>query len=101
MIPPVELRPATPAAGPGGRVAEEALFDLPPAELGLEEQEEDLFGLGEGSQPHSRAATERLSDSAVPKPDAPPGAGPGEGAGTEVRPRGFRGWLARLFGSES
>jgi hypothetical protein len=75
-------------------VTEEALFDLPPAELGLEEREEDLFGLGEGAQPQPQAAAE-------PQPVAPPAAGPAEGAGTEVRPRGFRGWLARLFGSES
>jgi hypothetical protein len=82
-------------------VTEEALFDLPPAELGLEEQEEDLFGLGEGAQPQPQAAAEQPSESADPQPGAPPAADPAEGAGTEVRPRGFRGWLARLFGSES
>jgi len=77
-------------------MAEEALFDLPPAELGLEEQEGDLFGLGEGSQPESRGAAEQPSDSAGPRPGGTPGAVP-----AEERPRGFRGWLARLFGSES
>jgi hypothetical protein len=82
-------------------VAEEALFDLPPAELGLEEQDTDLFGLAEGGQPQSQAAVEQASDTAGALPDTPPGSGPEESAGEEARPRGFRGWLARLFGSES
>lgn len=91
VIPPVQERPATPASPPGGRVAEEALFDLPPAELGLEEQDGDLFGLGEGGQAPSQPAAEPTPDFATPPEAAPP----------EARPRGFRGWLARLFGSDS
>jgi hypothetical protein len=101
VIPPPQQRPATAAAGPGGQVAEEALFDLPPAELGLEEQEEDLFGLGETGHPHPRVATEPVSDSAGDSAHDSAASDRGDVAAPAARPRGLRGWLARLFGSES
>jgi hypothetical protein len=97
----MEERPATPPAGPGGQVAEEALFDLPPAELGLEEQEQDLFGLGDGGRPHPQPTGSPPADATSPAVDESTATGPEEGERPAPRPRGFRGWLARLFGSES
>jgi predicted Zn finger-like uncharacterized protein len=111
VIPPAGSRPGRAAPSPGGRGAEEALFDLPPAELGLEEQVEDLFGVtdgaravpggveteaeavpdaarsGTGTSPKGSAPTGRPE--MQPGPDAPP-----------PRPRSLLGWIARLFGSE-
>jgi predicted Zn finger-like uncharacterized protein len=100
VVPPAGAPVHGPTASAAARQGAGEIFEIPPAELILEQ--EDLFDLG-GSRGESEAIHDRS-----PRTDAhgPPGseqtAGSGAAASSPLpahrRRSGFLGWLARLFG---